>query len=433
LKTLEVKNEWGPAATREGISRIVRYLVTSDRFFGDSPGGAYRVAWELAKLAQGRGHQTTLVCGSTEADPSPGPVTIDGVRVVRYRFPRTSKANPLRWRNHRAAVRESLASELEHCWDVIHSHNLAGALEAFPVAPPTSRLLYTVHSPAVLEQHLNWNDGTVAGRMKLLFGMPVLARQERWVLGRAHRLHVLSEYTRAEIGRLHGKGIASKASRIPWWASVPSRRLEKREAREKLGWPQDLPVLFTVRRMVKRMGLDVVLDALEPLSRSHAFRCVLAGEGPQRQELAARASVGSLAGKVVLPGRLSEEQLEWAYRAADLFVLPTTALECFGLIVLEALAHGLPVLASDAGAIPELLNPILPEWLVEAANAAQLSAKLQAFLERRLVAPQAGELVGYVQERFGQVDLEKQYLEFIFGLREEQHTDGTASPLEPLS
>ena len=48
------------------------------------------------------------------------------------------------------------------------------------------------------------------------------------------------------------------------------------------------------------------------------------------------------------------------YEAADLFVLPTTALECFGLITMEAFAHGCPVLSTDAAAVPESMRPIMP-------------------------------------------------------------------------
>ena len=82
-----------------------------------------------------------------------------------------------------------------------------------------------------------------------------------------------------------------------------------------------------------------------------------------------KAQLARLAGEMAVEecthfiGHVADEVLPDMYAAADAFVLPTTELECFGLIALEALACGRPVLATPVGAIPEILEPIEPRWL----------------------------------------------------------------------
>jgi glycosyltransferase involved in cell wall biosynthesis len=393
----------------------MKYLVTSDRVMSDSPGGAYRIAWDLAALARDRGHEVTLLAGSTDRDPPPGRSELDGIEVLRYRFPRLSRLNPRRWAAHVQAACQCYEGEAaSRPWDVIHAHAPVGALAVFPCAPKSARLVYTVHSPAVLEQRINWSDGTLAGRIKLAFGMPILARQERGILQRADMVHVLSRYTRSELIRLFG-AVGEKAIQIPWWARRPTQHRDRAEARRLLGWPEEGPILFTLRRMVPRMGLDLFLEALFPLAHSHRFHAVLAGDGPLRPALTHRASAGGLEGRVIFPGRLSDEQVALAYQAADLFVLPTLALECFGIIILEAFANGLPVIASNVGAIGEAVEPMLPGWLVAPGDVDDLRRRIGDFLEGRLSSPGPEALTRYADQAYSRQKLENEYLAALFG------------------
>ena len=73
------------------------------------------------------------------------------------------------------------------------------------------------------------------------------------------------------------------------------------------------------------------------------------------------------------------------------------------------------MLASDAGAIPEVLEPILPEFIVPAGSAAALRAKAEAFLDGELVAPSAEALVEHVHTRFDRSVIAPQLLELLEG------------------
>lgn len=383
----------------------MRYLATCDRFFHDLPGGGYRVAWELARLAASQGHEVALLCGSTASDPPAVPDCVQGVTVVRYRFPDVSSLDPRRLSAHVAAARSAMQRFLPGRWDVVHSHMLASGSAAFAEAGSGEKVA-TIHSPAVLEQAINWNNGTFAGFVKRTAAMPLLKRAEGRLYAEADRLITLSEFTAMSVARIFGETLRAKLTILPWWSQATGFGLERSQARRSLKWPEGVPLLYTLRRMVPRMGLDVLVSALEALSRrGRPFFAVLAGDGPERGRLMRRVAEGPARDRVLFPGRLTEEEVMLAYAAADLFVLPTRALECFGIIAVEAFAAGCPVVASEVGAISEVVGPVFPEGLFESGRVEELGKLLERILAGELTPPPAAVLRRYAQERFGQEHL----------------------------
>lgn len=133
------------------------------------------------------------------------------------------------------------------------------------------------------------------------------------------------------------------------------------------------------------MGLGNLVEACRSLrQQGFEFRLILGGTGPLREELQALCTQYGLADHVSFLGRIPDEDLPDAYAAADCFVLPTQALECFGLIVLEAHASGTPVIATPVGAIPEVMGRFRQDWLTDDASAESLTVKMRLFLENRL-------------------------------------------------
>ena len=155
--------------------------------------------------------------------------------------------------------------------------------------------------------------------------------------------------------------------------------------KRSLGWPQDVPVLFTLRRLVPRMGLDTLIRCCALLKgASLEYRLIIGGAGPLRQQLEALIADLGLSNEVQCIGYVPDESLVNMYAAADAFVLPTADLECFGLIALEALASGRPVLATPVAAIPEILRQVEPRWLAPDRSVQGLYALLADFLAGRL-------------------------------------------------
>jgi glycogen(starch) synthase len=106
-------------------------------------------------------------------------------------------------------------------------------------------------------------------------------------------------------------------------------------------------------------------------------------------------------------GHVADEALPDMYAATDAFVLPTTELECFGLIALEAMASGRPVLATPVGAIPEMLKPIEPGWLSRDNSAEAIAEKLASLLRRELPDHEPRLLRQEIAARYSQSHLLK--------------------------
>ena len=124
-------------------------------------------------------------------------------------------------------------------------------------------------------------------------------------------------------------------------------------------------------------------------------RCCIVGDGPLAGELAERAAHAPLAGRVRVLGRVSDEDLIDVYRAADVAVVPTLAVEGFGLVVLEAAACGTPSIVSDVGGLPEAAAPLDASLVVASADTAALGARLRAAAGGRL--PSRAATRGYAE------------------------------------
>jgi glycosyltransferase involved in cell wall biosynthesis len=137
------------------------------------------------------------------------------------------------------------------------------------------------------------------------------------------------------------------------------------------------PVLLSVGRLEAYKGFGDVLEALMALDAAGRLppsaAWVVVGDGPLRPALAARAA--GLRARVILPGRLDETMLHALYERADVFV-HATRFEGSSLVTLEAMAHGLPVVATRAGGIPDKVKDGVNGYLVNPGDVEALSAAI---------------------------------------------------------
>lgn len=126
--------------------------------------------------------------------------------------------------------------------------------------------------------------------------------------------------------------------------------------------PEDFVILF-VGWLLPRKGIDFLVLALRELLndatlRSHRPRLVMVGSGPGRDRVERLIERLDLADACRFAGAVAYEDMPAVYRAADVFVLPSIAMpdwqEQFGMALIEAMACGLPVIATQSGAIPEI-------------------------------------------------------------------------------
>ena len=354
----------------------LRLLSLGEGWFPDSPGGLNRYARELHEALLPLVTPTLAVLG-----PATDPV--EGVEVIA-----PSEAPILR--RLRAFI--EVARRAKRDVDVVDAHFALYALA--PVLGPLRRLPLVVHfhGPWAEESRAEGEASRRRLRAKWLL--------ERAVYRRADRIAVLSHAFKRVLVEQYGVA--------PWSISVlaPGVDLERyrperrAQARARLGLPERSPIVLTIRRIVPRMGLDVLLEAWPAVmaARKDAL-LVIGGSGSSREELEDRARGMGVESSVRFAGRLSDDDLASYYAAADVVVVPSLALEGFGLVILESLASGTPVIGTDVGGIPEVLGALAPDLVVPPGDPAALGGRICAALTGRSPLPDREACRAYA-ERF---------------------------------
>jgi glycosyltransferase involved in cell wall biosynthesis len=122
------------------------------------------------------------------------------------------------------------------------------------------------------------------------------------------------------------------------------------------------------------MGLETLIDAWTDVVARHPEALLLiAGTGPLRDDLQAQIERLGLTQHVRLLGFVPDPSLPYLYRAADVSVLPTVALEGFGLTTIESLAAGTPALVTPVGGLPEVVRGLSDALLLPDASAPALA------------------------------------------------------------
>jgi glycosyltransferase involved in cell wall biosynthesis len=127
---------------------------------------------------------------------------------------------------------------------------------------------------------------------------------------------------------------------------------------------------------------------------------MLAGDGPERAALEAQAHALGVADTVRFLGFVPEAQLPLAYRAADLSVVPSVALEGFGLIVPESLAAGTPVLVTPVGGLPETVDGLSRDLILRDSTPEGIAEGVAEALTGVRVVPTAQQCAEFARERF---------------------------------
>lgn len=295
-----------------------------------------------------------------------------------------------RLRAARRVTRQVLDAESP---DLVAAHF---ALYAAPVLGALARRPFVVHfhGPWAAESAVE-GGGRLSTRAKHLL--------ERAVYRRADRLIVLSSAFRDVLCESYG--IDSDRVRIVP-GGVDTERfgtgLTRREARLRLGWPTDRPIVLSVRRLAHRMGLDRLIEAVSRVrEREPDVLLLIAGKGPLAEVLEGQVAAAGLNEHVRFLGFVPEDDLPVAYRAADLSIVPTTALEGFGLTTVESLAAGTPVLVTPRGGLPEVVRGLSPDLVLGGADVHDLAEGLVGALSGTLALPGAAACQAYARDHFG--------------------------------
>jgi glycosyltransferase involved in cell wall biosynthesis len=221
----------------------------------------------------------------------------------------------------------------EHRYDLVHTSF------AIPSGPSGILLARKFGLPHILSVH----GGDIYDPSKKLspHRTPGLKQTVRWVLQNSDRVVAQSSDT---VERTEGIYGVRDVDCIPLAVRKPEFEPRSREA---LGIPRSAKVLVTVGRLVERKGLDQLLRVVAAIKDEEVLLLIL-GEGPMQAELESQARSLGLADRVRFMGFVSEDEKWQLLNISDLYV-STTLHEGFGIVFLEGMEVGLPVLCYDKG------------------------------------------------------------------------------------
>ncbi len=362
-------------------------LFLADVSAGRVIGGAERVLAEEVRGLARRGHRVTVLCRAGAAGSPAEEELAEGLREIRCPFDpgRPQRMLTATWpamRRHFSRLRRDGRTIGLNIHQPIAAFGISeGARKGLPA-------LYTCHSLAH-EEYLSRHPG--AGLRRRLQA-EIRRLIERRVMRSCRQVVTLSRYTAEKVMSVHGIP-AERVAILPGGVDLERFRpaLDREGLRRRLGLKPADRLLLTVRNLEPRMGLENLIAAMARVAPFFPEAVLwVGGEGPLREKLEAQARKLGIEKRVRFLGFVREETLPEIYAAADLFVLPSLDLEGFGLVTLEALASGLPVLATPVGGSVEILSSLDPRFLLEDSSVEALIRGMRSFLSRLAVDPQAG-------------------------------------------
>jgi glycosyltransferase involved in cell wall biosynthesis len=351
--------------------------------YPDEVGGAWGLTYEINKRLVARGHKVyQITCKSSESQPSQE--VIDGIQYYRVSLRESKGILPL-WKAIRKKVKLILKLESIH---LIHIHNpLIGFLVLLQPSLWKVPKIYHFHSSWFDEERIN-----SVGMARIPLGLKLrleMIRIMEWACYRFSRaLLFLSEYSKKRFKDYYSLSSPDLII-IPGGVDLidfhPIKPEENNNAiREKLNLEKDVPLILTVRRLEERMGLENLILAVEILLKNNPdkiFQLAMVGKGSLQQRLENLIKEKKLSDTIRLTGLVPRETLPLYFRVANLFVLPTTAIEGFGLVTAEAFASGLPVMGTPVGATKEILALVDQNLILQGTSPESLAKGMEHFLD----------------------------------------------------
>ena len=163
---------------------------------------------------------------------------------------------------------------------------------------------------------------------------------------------------------------------IPNGFSPEFKPLDKNECRLKLHLPADIPIIFTLGWLTERKGFNYLIDAMKIIAeKRREVLCFVGGSGPLKNKLQKQINNLNSQDYIKLMGFVPDELLPIWMNASDVFVLPSLA-ESFGIVQIEAMACGKPVVATYNTGSEEIITSEELGLLVEPANPEDLAEQI---------------------------------------------------------
>lgn len=332
------------------------HILTVSLDYPPTPGGISAHVYELCTMMTQLGHGVTVLTKRASADQKEDEIR-EGIRILTLP-PRLF--GPLYGRTINKHIDRAMALTKT---DIIHIHGMRPLEFLQPKAVP---IVYTNHTSGFLKRLQK--GGYRIARLKSLFKTPdlFLAPSEELLQIpfdiRAPRIFIAN-------------GIA------------PERFVHNREARirlrAKLALDNTDKLAIVTRRLVEKNGVIYLARAMQHIKNSH-LRLLLIGDGPERNAVSTTLK-NHFADRFTMLGAMQHNEIVPYYSAADLSILPSL-MEATSISCLEAMAAGLPIVASAVGGLPFLVSDGITGHLAAPAEPRDLAAKIDAVLTGDMAA-----------------------------------------------
>lgn len=326
----------------------MRILIATDTYYPDVNGAAY-FTYHLAALLAKRGHDVSVITPSQTSEESI--YEQDGVKV--YGVPSISIIIYPKFRVSPPVIaKKSIRRFVQEINpDVIHIQN------HFLIGKVIVRVARELNIPIMGTNH--FMPENLAHHFHL--PKPAEERLKAWgwnkFLEVYKGLQLITAPTRTAADLVESLGMKKKV--IPVSCGIDLKRFSPRKDgssfRKRHNLPEDRLIMLYVGRLDREKRIEVILRALPKIIKDADVHLVIAGNGKLKAALEVMAGKLGIKDRVTFTGFVPDNELPGLYRSADLFVIAGIA-ELQSIVTMEAMASGLPVVAVDAMALPELVH-----------------------------------------------------------------------------
>lgn len=362
---------------------------------GRETGGLNVYVLELSRELARSGHDVDIF---TRRDgPDPQIETLEpGLRLIRLD---AGPAAPLDKEETTALVPAFVRSFIEFMadeavsYDVLHSHywqgGRAGTLLSRVLDLPHITMFHTL--------------GEVKNRARISEREPKFRiLHERVVARRADGIVTASHHERGVLSRYYG-ALEQRMHTIPCGIDLDLFVPGDRDAsRRDLGLDPDKPLLLWVGRLEKLKGVDILVDAVAELDECDANLLIVGGDDRTaglRGELEEQAAAAGLSERIHFTGAVPHDDLPLYYSAADVVVVPSYY-ESFGLVAVEAMACGTPVVASRVGGLTSTVIDGVNGYLIPWRCPGPFAEKLEVLIHNPELRANFSKAARTTVERF---------------------------------
>jgi glycosyltransferase involved in cell wall biosynthesis len=395
----------------------MKILILTDVFWSEYAGGIGKsLLPEIEGLAN-QENQVRVVSRKLQSD-KPYYELMEGYELYRYFAPDKKsvfhRLHPFFTFIHLPKLISSL--HLQQPFDIAYVHNIFQA-DVISRVLPNIPLVYVYHASGYNEINIDAERGKY-GKLKFivkLFSRWVMSIEKK-VLTNANRVIVRSKFMKNDMHHLYQDINDAKVISLPLCVDTEKFYYVENssDARQKLGLADDRPILLTIRRLVARMGIENLISAMQNVVQKFPnVLLLIGGTGYLEADLREMIRQYGLEQNVTLVGFIPEEQLPTYYQAANLFVLPTLSYEGFGLVTIESLACGTPVIATPVGASPEVLGALGEEFLFADSNSSAIAEGIMHWLAQGFSTNKRRICMKYCVNNYSDKKISK-HLECIF-------------------